>query len=368
MKKRIFSLFVCTMLVFSFAVNGFAQEAQKEYTLSLADAVKMATENTPRFTSLDVKIADAQRQLERAKKDQRDLKGPIRLPAGISSVAVKQGYYINQAEIGLKSANMEKEQAQSSAAYNVTQKYFSVKLSESLLESARSAYALALENKNTMDTQLSLGLVSELDVKNAQYSLNSAKAAVDSYERSLALAKKSLCIDLQIDENSALNLTDGIEYEEFTSSVDEDTEKAFETRYDIYALKSVYEQAVSYRTVTEVLGLSSSEYSAANSNVIQTEYNYTNTKKLIALAIKSAYNDILNAKDSLNLAEESLELKEREYEVGKIQYGLGLITNTQLTAMMNSVSNARIERENAKLKYKLAVIKYGYDTAIGLPN
>ena len=43
-----------------------------------------------------------------------------------------------------------------------------------------------------------------------------------------------------------------------------------------------------------------------------------------------------------------------------------MITNAQLTATMNSVFNAETELENAKLTYKLAVEKYGYEITIGL--
>ncbi len=369
MKKKVLSLFICIAILISFSGNVFAQdeEVHTSYTLSLEDAIRMATEDSPQFISADVKIEDAKRQLKEAQKDKRNFKGVIRLPAMLSSVALKQGYYVKQAEIGVKSAEMEKVQAQSKVAYDVTQKYYGVKLSEALLESTRSGYQLALENKNTMDTQLSLGLVSELDVKNAEYAAAQAKNACDTYERSLDIAKKSLLISLSIDnENAQLTLTDDIEYEEFSSDLSEDIARAMNERYDIYSLKAAYEQAVSYRKVTEVLGLSSSEYSAANNNVIQMEYNYTNTKRLIALSINSSYNAILDAHSALKLAEQSVSIKEQEYDVAKIQYSLGMITNTQLTAAMNGVTNARIELENAKLTYKLAVKKYGYEISIGL--
>lgn len=369
MKKKILSLFTCIAIIISFSVNVFAQdeEVHTSYTLSLEDAIRMATEDSPQFISADVKIEDAKRQLKEAQKDKRNFKGVIKLPAGLQSVALKQGYYVAQAEIGVKSAELEKVKAQSSASYDVTQKYYSVKLSEALLESAKSGYQLALENKKTMDTQFSLGLVSELDVKNAEYSAAQAKNACDTYERNLDIAKKSLLIALSIDdENAQLTLTDDIEYEEFSANLSEDIKRAMNERYDIYSLKSAYEQALSYRKVTEVLGLSSSEYSAANNNVMQMEYNYTNTKKLIALSINSSYNSILNAHSALKLAEQSVSIKEQEYSVSKIQYELGMITNTQFTMAMNNVTSARIELENAKLTYKLAVKKYGYEISIGL--
>lgn len=373
MKKRISSLFMAAMLITFMAVNALAEETVIEtservnYTLSLEDAIKMATEGNPQFESADTKIADAQRQLKQARKDQRNMKGAIRLPAGLANVAVKQGYYVSQYEIAEESAKREKKQAIDTLAYDVTQKYYGVKLSEALLQNAKNAYKVACDNKISMEKQYELGLVSKIDVHNANYTLNQAQSSCDSYERSLTLAQKSLAIALQIDdENYTLNLTDGIEYEEFTTDLNKDIENAMETRYDVYGLKSQYEQAEKYTHIAALLGTSSSQYSSANSAKVQSEYVYKNTKKLIALSINSSYNNILNAKDSLNLAQENLNLRQMEYDAAVIQHNLGMITNTQLTAIMNNVLAASTSLENAKLTYKLAVKKYGYDTTIGL--
>lgn len=366
--RRILSILLCLIVVFGFSSASFAQEedAIKSYTLSLEDAILLAVSNDYYFTTADIKISDAQKQYEQARKDQKNMKGSIQLPQGFANIPVKQGYYVEQARIGIESAKMEKEQGKANLAYNVTELYYSYKLCEATLNSAETAYTMALNNKNVIDTQFSLGLVSELDVKNAAFALSQAENAVAKYKRSLDVAKEAFCIKVGIDSNCVLNLTDGIEFEEFSTVLDADITNAMESRYDIFMLKSAASQAEKYMNATIILGYSSAQHSAANQAKVQADYTYDNTKKLIGLSIKTVYNDILNAKDSLFLAEKNLEIKNQEYTVAVIQHDLGMITNSQLTGVMNNVTMAQIELENAKLTYKLAVEKYKYEITIGL--
>ena len=367
MRKRLIASFVCLVMLLLMSANVFAQEA-KVYTLSLQDAINMALENDPEYTSADVKIKDAERQLKQAKKNHKDVQGvPIRVSSGISGFLLQRGYYVDQANISVESAKLQKQQMAASDAYTITRQYYSVKLAERLQSSARDAYKIALDNNNTMENQYSLGLVSQIDVSNAKYALNQAKAASDKYTRNLELAQKNLAAVIFIDEdNFVLNLTDDIDYIEFETNLAEDTVKAMETRYDVYMLKSSLLLAEKMEDIADVFGYTSAELSSANQSRVQSEVTYNNTKKLIGISINASYNEILDARDSLNLAEENLALRRQEYNVAVIQHQLGMITNAQLTATMNSVFNAETELENAKLTYKLAVEKYGYEITIGL--
>ena len=364
MKKRFLSVLMTLLLLMS-SVAVFAEETT--YTISLENAINMAMEDNPQFVSADAKIKNAEKQVEKAKKDQKNVKGFIRLPANFALVPVKNGYYVEQARIGVESAKREKVKSENALRYDVTQKYYSVKLAEALLSSVQDTYKITEENKKAIDIQFGLGMVSQLDVDNAEYALMQTKAACEKYERNLDVAEESLKIALQIDgQDVKLNLTDGIEFTPFETNVEEDVENAMESRLDVYMLKSTCEQAEKYLKATSALGNNSAEYSAANQTLIQNQYTYTNSKKMIGLSIIAAYNDILNAADSVHLAERNVELKTQEYNVAKIQYDIGMITNTQLTGALSAVTSAKIELENAKLTYKLAVEKYSYEITLGL--
>ena len=328
----------------------------------------MALENDPAFMSADVKIQDAERQLKQAKKNHKDMQGvPIRVSQGISAFGVQRGYYVKQAEIGVQSARMEKEQSIANSAYLLTQQYYGVKLSERVLESAKTALKMATDNLSTLEMQFSMGLVAENEVENAKLSVKRAQASCNQLDRNLELTRKTLAASLYIeDEDYELVLTDDIEYEEFTADLAVDTKKAMETRFDVFMLDAALSQAQFLFDISDLFGLTSAEYSSAKAAMIQSEVTNKYSRKMIGISINSSYNAILDAKDSLLIAEDNLLLKQKEYNVAKIQYDLGLITNTQLTAIMNNVTTAQTELDNAKLTHKLAVIKYGYEITVGL--
>lgn len=343
-------------------------EAPKNYSLSLEAAIELALKDNPQFNNYDTAIEDAKVQLKQAQKNKRDAAGKtVMIPAQLDMVALQKGFYVEQAQFNLDSKNMEKQQAEKSLAYRVTEQYYNVKLSEALLKCTEDAYSLAKKNADTVRQQFDLGLAAELDVTNAKLAEDRAKASCDSVGRGLDLAIESLKLSLQLDEEDCtLTLTDGIDYTEFGGKLDEDMQKALDSRYDMYCLKGAYEQTKNYRDYTDILGHTSSIYSASSAKVVQAEYTYTNAAKNVKLAIKSYYNSVVDAKQQLELASSEAALAEREYQVAKLKYDLGLITNSELTSKMNAVSTSLQSVEKAKLTYKLAVEKYGYETSIGL--
>ena len=372
MIKKITALCLCIAVM---SVNVcMANETQTDdiynkdsYTLSLKQAIELAENNNPQFLTCDTKINDYKFQLERAKIEKRKAKGVVRIPEGLQLLLVQKGYNVEQNEINLETSKMEKEQAKNKLAYSVTEKYYNVKLSEALVKSSVDTYNLTCENEGHVKLQYELGMVSELDYKNACLAVIQSKANMDKYSRNLEIATDDLRIALQIkNPNAVFYLTDSIEKEDFSANFEEDVKNALETRLDVFKLKKTYELSVLYRETMQVAGKTSTYYSSANSNVIQCEYAYENNKKLIALSIKSAYNNIFNAGDALSVAEAKAEIEEQEYTVAKIKYDLGLITNGELTNAMLNLSAASIELDNAKLTYKLAVQKYLYEITLGL--
>lgn len=368
MKKKLLSVLLVFSILISLGSIAFAEESDSStYVLTLDEAIKLALANDPAYKNFDSAELNAQKQLDKAYRDQRELTGSIRLPAGIANVAVKQGYYIEQAKIGKETTKRSKLQYESKTAYLITQSYYNVKLAEDMAETTRSAYELALKNKKSIDLQFSLGMVSQLDVNKAAYTVNETKAQLDKNERTLALAIKSFATSLFIEETDAkFVLTDEIVYEEFKASLTEDTAKAIDNRLDLYQLKSVYSQAEKYTNVTALLGQTSAQHSDAVQSKLSAETNYKNAVRQTDIFINSTYNAVLDAYDALKLAKENYSIRQQEYDISVIQYDIGMITNEQLISSMNLATSSKIQLDNAKLTYKLAVEKYNYEIAIGL--
>ena len=368
-KKLICLALACfSLMTYAYAADT-AQSESKTYTLSLNEAVDMALSQNPELQVCDIKLSSANVSLDAARLSRRDLKNAsVSISGGLSSAYIKEGYYVNVYESQIRLGKLEKEKTANKIAYNVTEKYFNYKLTERLVKTTEQSYSLALENKNTADERYRLGLISQIEADNADVALTQSKLAVDNYKRTLELAKEDLKIALQLDDEKCdFILTDDIEYSEFTSDVDTDAANALSARYDAAALREAADLARKYFDITSKYSSpNTASYNSAHSDLIQSDYNLTNNTKLIALSIRSDYNSVLTARGNLDVAEKNLSIKKREFSAASLKHEMGMMTNMQLTAVLNDLAQYEINVENAKLAYKLAVIKYQYNISTGI--
>ena len=142
---------------------------------------------------------------------------------------------------------------------------------------------------------------------------------------------------------------------------------AVETRYDITALRKTYELGKEYFDITSFyVNDGTAMYHTAYSDFVKKEYTYENTKKMIVLSLRNDYSSILTAWDNVVAAENDLAIKQTEYDSAVIKCEIGMITNLELTAVMAELDGCRVQLENARTTYLLAVTKFGYNTTIGI--
>jgi len=155
--------------------------------------------------------------------------------------------------------------------------------------------------------------------------------------------------------------------QEYKSNIDEDINKAMETRYDIKGLKESARLAeMNYTIISNALTDRAAEALSAKSNFVQADYSLENNTKLIKLGIRSAYNAIITADSDMAIAKINIDINTQKYNAAKLQYEMGMITNSQLTTILNDLRASEISYEQARLSHKLAVEKYGYEITIGL--
>ncbi len=357
------------------------KEEESVLSLTCEDAINLALENNSQLLANDAKITSASLSVDVAEEQTKEYKSlekdlskipgvsvAINVSNGLEQAYLKHGYYLDAATVGYDLAVMEKEKTKATIAYDVTQKYYNVKLMEELIEISETGLAIAKENAEIVKKNFELGYVSELEVKNVENSVKSAEFSLESNKRNLIIATESLKIALGIDaENTVLVLTDEIVLPALPENADEKIEKAIETRYDVTALRKSNELQNRYFEITSAyMGKNTSAYNSAYSEYLLSEYTYQNSSKLIKLSLKNEYASILTAKDSITTAENSLEIKQVEYDSAKIKYEMGMITNLELTSKMVELDSCKVQLENARLTYLLAVLKFDYNTTIGI--
>lgn len=369
MSKFCSGILIAVMLIVS-ANSVFASEdanMKAQYTLSLEDAVSMAFEDNDRINAnLHKQLAD-DISIESAYLTRKPYKKmPVNVSNNFEMYCLKEGYYIKAAEMSLRLSKLEESKIKSSISYEVTQSYYNLVLARKLVNAADNAYNLALANKTVVDEQFALGLIPRLDYDNALISVEMAKNALDSYRINEDIAQDNLKINLGIEGDCDIILTDDIECEEYISDNSKDIEKALETRYDITALKETRDLAYEYMDLSTVLTESSATYNNAYSSYLDAEYNYTSTLKLMRLSLKSSYNNIITSAQNMSVYQKQYDIRLREYEAAKIKYDLGVISNIELTKAINDLYDAQVSYANAKLTYRMAIEKYKYEITTGL--
>jgi len=338
------------------------------YNISLEDAINMAFENNVQIEANLLKqkgneiSASSARMLKREYKDM-----VINVSTNFEAYCLKNGYYVKAAEMAHRISQKENEKIRANISYNVTEAYYNVLLMKKLVNAAENSYKLALDNQKAVDAQFSLGLIPELDYENAGITVTICENTLNEYKLNYEIAEHNLKILLHKDtENCTLVLTDEIECEDFESDFEKDIASAMETRFDLYSLKENRNLAEEYFNCARVTGEGAATYNTAYASYIEADYNYTNTKKLIGLSVKSAYNKIITTKANMETARMQYEIDLKEYDATKLKYELGMIANLELTKCINDLYTSQVNYANAKLGYRLAVEKYKYEITIGL--
>lgn len=343
-------------------------EEVRTYTLSLEEAKEMAYTDNLRLEAIQYKKQGYDIALSSAKlKKGKNKNTEYSVSTQSAGLLVKKGYYVELYGSQSELTKLELEMVKNQISYNVTEKYYNYKLTEALVKTCETSSEIAASNLETVKKQFELGLAAQIDVDTAEAAYMGAKAKEDGYKRSLLLAGEDLKIVLNIEEPCKFVLTDSIDCPEFESDVEADVEKAMETRYDVKSLKENTRLAeLNYTIIRNGLTDAAADTSNAKSSYAQAQYTEDNSIKNIKLGIRSAYNNIISAKSSMDIAQINVEIYRQKYKAGKLKFEMGMITNDELTSIMNDLSESEIEYEKTKLTYKLAVEKYGCEITIGL--
>lgn len=394
MIRKITALLAATAIALT-SVPAFAQEEASEATgihtmeekevekieLSLDGAIAMALENNPRLLAADATVKSAEMSLiiaEETGKEYKDMEKTLsKIPGvsmainvsdGLEQAYLKHGYYVEAAKVGVELATMSKSQVSASVAYEVTQKYYNAKLMERLVDIAETGLKVAKDNLTMMENQFEAGYVPAIEVQNAKNAAQRAEYTLGSYERNLELAKKSLKVSLQLEEYGGdIILTDEIEIPSLPENAEEAINSAIESRYDMTAVKKDYELKTRMFEITKFYVTDKTAmYHSAYSEYLNAEYTYNNAVEMMKIALESEYAAILTAADEIVACENDALVAQAMYESRKTMYDLGLITNLELTGVMAELDSSRMQLENARVNYALAIVKFSYSTTVGI--
>ncbi len=370
MFKKVISMVLCVCICMPLAC--FAEEAADVsggvMSLSVEKAIETALENNDQLAVCDYQKESYEYGLKAARITRKNNENtPVYASSGYELGYVREGYYIDMYETNIKLADYNKEKVKANITYNTISAYYNYKILEDLAEIAKVTLEEARVNNEKMVKLNELGMTSNVEMQNAQLTLDLAYNDYYSALRRAETAKDTLKITMNTDDTSDFILTSEIVIPDFAAEVDKDIESAMTTRCDVLTLTENLRLAESHCKLTERLATkNTAAYYSDLSTYMQTKYNAENSIKMIKVGIKESYNSVVTANENLVTAQQNVNIRKTLYDAAKLRFDMGMITNIDLTEALTDYSTAEQGCEQAKLAYLLAVEKYNYDITIGL--
>jgi hypothetical protein len=331
--KRI--VFFVLLLVLSFSVLAFAEEAITRFTYE--SALETAVKNSIQPALDDFNIKAKESALEKAKDDA--IKGFI---GGTNQQVVENNIMKKvaplEAETALEVARREKADHERQLKADVYQEMMRVLLAQESVALKKQKFALTEEKLKIDRVQFQEGLIAEADITNEELALSVDKLDLVKAETQLKSnildVKQRLHVELD-DENKivfdyALNKV-GTHYVLGFFNLNRAIEKAAENDTGVYGRQKAVEHAQMKLELTkEYLKPGNSFFDQKEYEVEAAQKALYDTKTTLEVNIRNAYNDLLTALDALELANKKLDLENSRLNVLKTKLNAGIISRRDM--------------------------------------
>ena len=229
------------------------------------------------------------------------------------------------------------KQAQTSMINYWTQAYNLENLNEGKVQ-AQLAY-------DSTVTKLNAGMGTQADVLSAKESVSSAEAAILSARTSLDKTKEELCLMLGWTYGADVEICDVPEPDiAGISAIDmeADITKALENNYSLKILEKQIGHAVS------------------TSNRESLEQSYKNQKEVVANSVKTAYQDLILAKEDYVQAQQSYESESSTMAAADRKLLAGTMTRNDYQKQKSSFTTAEVNVRTKKLALLTAQVNYDW--------
>ena len=221
--------------------------------------------------------------------------------------------------------------------------YYSKDVSKEALQKAVEVAELNLANAQA---RLAVGMATNLDVLSAKEAVIKAnKTLSDQSNAALADRDKLLIMTgFKTDSQANIGLVPVLSEEELQSidkiNVEEDIKKALEENY---ALKIDKRKLGNAKSDTQIKSLNSTISSGTEN---------------IKANVQTLYNNLVNAKDKLNLLKAELELSSKDLETIRQKKNLGMATQLEVANKELENIKKNTEKKQAELALRLALENY----------
>lgn len=270
-------------------------------------------------------------------------------------------------QTNLEKMKYQKEAVSESIKYGVETAYDNILFAQEGLKIQKQLYEKQQKDYNNILAQYENGRVSENDKNIAEKELEKLKLQVENLTRQIENGKIQLKQLLGIDLEKTVELTESIDtninepkdYDEYLSS-------ALLNRNEIIAAKLDCEEAErTFDIIKDYLDDDDYDWMDAERTLNEAQTALLEAEKEVRQNIKNAYLDVTQKKAEIDLAHKKLEAAQVQYNAVKKNYEAGRVALPMLWNVEIGVNSAKMNYDNAVIKYKTALKKLEAASKIG---
>ncbi|WP_066506215.1 TolC family protein [Abyssisolibacter fermentans] len=372
--KKISVMFLVILTAFSLIGATYAENTD-QLNMTLEQAVNYALEHNKDMDIENLNIQKAElshrqvkRQIEKF-NDDKEYKLSLKAYNRDLYNRMIKGVVEKQDELGLETANKNKEIKINRIKYDVEKAYFDILQAEKQVEIADEGRKLSQEQYDHSKKMFELGTISKQQLLESELNLSNAKSGYDNAVMAYDLQKLNFNRTIGLDYDTKVKLVDKFEFDvekEEAVDLNESIKTALENNFSVY----MAEQNVELGKLTlEVVKIdypeNTTKYKDQQISVMQSEKQLETAKNGIEMAVRSSYIQMQNAKKQIASYELAVTKAESAYKLSELSFKIGQGKSSDVKGAQISLEQSKYNLAKQIYAYNMAKLDFKYGLGIG---
>ena len=393
--KRKISLMLAMILMLSSLTNiALAEETVTEdesikkengvLSISIADAVKLATESDREMWEIDNGIKQAKDARRQGKDAKESAKAFMEMPLAaiaaleasgsqiidnqVDMILAKNGYYVALADAQIVQLEKSKDVLTKGIETQTKSLYYNVLLAEKSIEINQAKLNKANEQLRVVNLKFDNGSATKAEVLNGEMAVQQAKTDLDSAMDELSTAKLNLLnrLDLPLDQEIVLTEKELSYVPTVKLDLDEAIEKAKEDRPEILTAENNLKlQEIKTHADTAYYTSNMWQHQVAVKQLEDAKLNVPQAYKDVELDVRKAYLNLVEAERALVNMNKTVELAGESSRINKLLYENGMATSLDVLEADTNLAQAEIGQYQLLAAYNMNKMVFDNSNLIG---
>ncbi len=351
--KKIAYIVLTLIILFIFTAGAAAESGAGMKSFTVAEAQKLAEINSRQAVMDDLDIKAKEIALVQAREDAR-LAGYKYGSESITSNRIKMDVRVFESEAALEEAKRNKQDNEKLLKLEIRNSFMNILLTQKELEKETRKLGFLEERLKMAKAKYDAKMITEGELDSALFNVNSKANDNEGVKARLQTLDMKLKGQLELPLGGEMLKLEGvIEMESFPEvDIDKEASAYLETDRTVFAAAQKYEAARKTMELSEkLLRPGSPTYDSNKISLEAVLRDYETAKRNSEVNIRNAYNDLLNLKDSAELAIKYEELQLKIKENIKTKYDKGQISRDAYISSEEQYEDALFAKYSAIAGY-----------------